>query len=213
MRIRREKEEVGMRISFIRHGATAGNLEHRYVGATEEDLTEEAAGELCAARGQYPLPDCVFSSPMKRCIQTAGLLFPELRPELCADLRECAFGEFEYKNYQELCGDRRYQAWIDSGGTLAFPGGESRDTFSDCAAFEACCQSVYEQRIKSAAFVVHGGTIMAILERFARPQRGYFDWQVANAHGYVCELLGDAWEGLSLRVISGLPFEAGNRME
>ena len=39
------------------------------------------------------------------------------------------FGEFEGRNYAQLNGDPRYQAWIDSGGTLAFPGGESREAF------------------------------------------------------------------------------------
>ena len=43
------------------------------------------------------------------------------------------FGEWELKSYKELSTDIRfrdsYQAWIDSGGTLAFPSGESRKEF------------------------------------------------------------------------------------
>lgn len=48
------------------------------------------------------------------------------------------FGEWELKSYKELSTDIRfrdsYQAWIDSGGTLAFPNGESRKEF---------CKEVY----------------------------------------------------------------------
>lgn len=179
-----------MKVCLIRHGATAGNMEHRYVGSTDEVLTEEAARELHRMRGQYPVPDFVFTSPLKRCTQTAEILFPEKRPEQCFGLRECAFGDFEYKNYQELQGDDRYQAWIDSGGAIAFPGGESREAFVDrcCAAFEVCCRRMLSCGADVVAFVVHGGTIMAILDRYSRPHRDYFDWQVPNAHGFLCEL-------------------------
>lgn len=185
-----------MRIYLIRHGATAGNMERRYVGITDEALTETAARELRALQGHYPLPDRVFASPMRRCLQTAQLLFPGREPEVSADLRECAFGVFEYKNYLELAGNEQYQAWIDSGGLLAFPGGESREAFSGrcCAAFEECCRQALRGACGSAAFVVHGGTIMAILDRYARPHRDYFDWQVPNAGGYVCTLTTDTGE-------------------
>ncbi len=201
-----------MQICLIRHGMTAGNRQRRYVGITDEELTEEAARELCAARAQYPAPDCVFASPMKRCVQTAQLLFPGLQPELSSGLRECSFGAFEYGNYQELQGDSRYQEWIDSGGTLAFPGGESRAEFSDrcCVAFADCCERASARGAASAAFVVHGGTIMAILDRYSKPHRDYFDWQAPNAGGFLCELESEGGERIpsSLRVLSVLPFAA-----
>lgn len=197
-----------MQIYLIRHGATAGNLDRRYVGSTDEELTEETVRQLRAMRGRYPVPDCVFASPLKRCAQTAEILFPERRPEQNADLRECAFGDFEYKNYPELQSDDRYQAWIDSGGTIAFPGGENRAAFTDrcCAAFEECCRKALDRDADTVAFVVHGGTIMAVLDRFSTPHRDYFDWQVPAAHGYVCELIrADSLKRLSLRVIAELP--------
>ncbi|MCD7745553.1 MAG: cobalt-precorrin-5B (C(1))-methyltransferase CbiD [Lachnospiraceae bacterium] len=225
-----------MKIDLIRHGCTAGNLEHRYVGSTDEPLTGEAIRQLERNRAQYAQPDIVFASPLRRCVQTAELLFPDADIRLVPDLRECEFGEFEYKNYEELNGDPRYQSWIDSGGMLAFPGGESRETFSArcCGAFLRCMETVFssfplkkdeslacmggspdwdrtpansaegkqEEQNKQdkqdkqegaheemrAAFVVHGGTIMAILDRFAAPHRDYFEWQVKNAEGFSGDL-------------------------
>lgn len=179
-----------MQVFLIRHGCTAGNLEHRYVGTTDEGLTDEARQTLLRESSRYPVPDIVFASPMRRCLETAWLLFPGMEPVCIAGLRECAFGEFEYRNYQELQKDARYQAWIDSGGTLAFPGGESREAFADrcCEAFEQAVNEAHRRGIKSVAFVVHGGTIMAVMERFARPARGYFDWQVQNGCGFACEV-------------------------
>ena len=41
-------------------------------------------------------------------------------------------------------------------------------------------------------FVVHGGTIMAIMEAYARPHKEYFNWQVYAACGYRCVLKWEA---------------------
>lgn len=179
-----------MRIFLIRHGSTAGNLEHRYVGSTDEPLTEKAKDQFRDRQRKMPVPEILFVSPMKRCIQTAELLYPKMEQRIVENLRECSFGKFEYKNFLELSKDADYQAWIDSGGILAFPGGESRAEFADrcCQAFQECCRYAWERNCESAAFVVHGGTIMAVMERFARPQKGYFDWQVKNAEGFTGNL-------------------------
>ncbi|MDY3250195.1 MAG: cobalt-precorrin-5B (C(1))-methyltransferase CbiD [Candidatus Choladocola sp.] len=199
-----------MQIYLIRHGATRGNMEHRYVGSTDEPLTEEAVQELQDDKGKYPQPALVFVSPLKRCTRTAELLFPDREKEVLQNLRECEFGAFEYKNYEELREDKRYQAWIDSDGKLPFPGGESREAFSHrcCDSFlEGCCRMM-EGGYDSAAFVVHGGTIMAILDRFSSPHRDYFDWQVKNGRGFSCTL-EISESGFQLTEISELPFFTG----
>ena len=43
----------------------------------------------------------------------------------------------------------------------------------------------------AAAFVVHGGTIMAVMERFARPERPYYDYNVANGCGFIARFKGN----------------------
>lgn len=179
-----------MQIYLIRHGSTPGNLEHRYVGTTDEGLTAEAVQKLAQDKDLYPHPERLFASPMKRCLETAKLLFPEKKPEILDGLKECAFGEFEYKNYMELQDDLRYQTWIDSGGELPFPGGESRTQFASrcCSAFEQGCAASQRSGCRSAAFVVHGGTIMAVMERFAEPKKSYFEWQVKNGCGFAVRL-------------------------
>ena len=58
-----------MKIIFIRHGPTPGNLARRYIGSTDEPL---APGALpgCPA----PAAERVYVSPLLRCRQTAALL-------------------------------------------------------------------------------------------------------------------------------------------
>ena len=114
-----------MRWILIRHGKTRGNLEGRYVGCrTDEPLSPEGIEEL--KQRSYPRAEWVYVSPMSRCIETAEILYPGVPMEIVPDFRECDFGDFEGKNYAELNGRADYQAWIDSGGQMAFPGGESR---------------------------------------------------------------------------------------
>lgn len=178
-----------MRIVFIRHGKTAGNIEKRYIGRTDEPLCRIGISELTVRR--YPDCDIVAASPMMRCIQTAEIIYPQREITKYSDLRECDFGDFEGRNYTDLCGDPDYQKWIDSGGAIAFPKGESPDCFRKrcIAAFEKAVHDHYD--LRSISFVVHGGTIMSILEKYAVPKGNYFDYQVKNGSGYITEFDGE----------------------
>ena len=172
-----------MKWVLIRHGQTQGNLEHRYIGCrSDEPLC--AAGREALRICRYPAVSCVFASPMRRCVETAAILYPGIRPEIVPDFRECDFGAFEGKSYAELSGRADYQAWIDSGGALPFPGGESREAFAS-----RCVRTFERLRAQDfredCALIVHGGTIMAIMERIALPKGGYYDYQVSNGEGFV----------------------------
>lgn len=133
-------EPSPLRIALIRHAPTQGNLEGRYVGATDEGLSDQGrarAGEAAAVLAGLA-PRRLFTSGMRRCDETAAILFPELAPTRLPGLAEMHFGAFEGKTYAEMDGDARYQAWVDSGCTAACPGGEAQAEFVTrvCAAFE-----------------------------------------------------------------------------
>lgn len=264
-----------LELNLIRHGKTAGNLEGRYIGRTDEALCARGIAELEARR--YPQADVWFLSPMRRCVQTAyvmqrrlaGVQEPSLeaadvcgagntqdtqrfrpgeaavrvtgntqdtqrfqtgettmcttgnrdtqglQPEapdgrgawnpglvavenviMVPDFRECDFGLFENKNYKELSDCPQYQQWIDSNGTLPFPGGETVDAFKErcCRAFEATVEQMFAGRWQRANLVIHGGTIMSILEAFARPREGYYHWQVGNGDGFRVSLEETQWK-------------------
>lgn len=177
-----------MKIIFIRHGKTAGNLEKRYIGVTDEPLCKEGISELKS----ISYPDChiVISSPMKRCLQTAEIIYPNKKIIIRNDLKECDFGDFEGRNYLDLSGNADYQRWIDSGGTMTFPNGECPSDFKRrcIAEFDKTVSEYAENTV--IAFVVHGGTIMSILAKYAYPKGGYYDFQVQNAHEYITEFDG-----------------------
>ena len=115
------------------------------------------------------------------------------------NLRECDFGRFENKNWKEMTGDAEYQAWVDSNATLPFPGGEDPQEFRDraCQGFLEGLKLCAEDGTESAAFVVHGGIIMAVLERFADRKKAFYEWHVGNGEGYEAEADPAAWSEAS----------------
>lgn len=181
------------RVLLIRHGATAGNLQRRYIGRTDEPLCPLGREQAAALRGLEA--DRIVVSPMTRTRQTAELAFPGRALEICQDLRETDFGVFEGKTAAELAADPAYTQWVDGGCTAPIPGGEA------VADFKARCRAAFLQAMADAptgsttAFVIHGGCIMAILEALAQPKRSFYEYHIPNC-GHVAAVL----EGLVLTI-------------
>ena len=184
-----------MELYFIRHGKTAGNTEGRYIGITDQPLCEAGRLELLALwEGKRRAARPVYVSGLLRTRETAELLFPGCPVRVRTGFNEMDFGAFENKNYNELGGDPAYQAWIDSGGETAPPGGEERSDFFQRtrSAFEAAVSELLSEQADSAAFVVHGGSIMTLLSSYGGG--GFYDWQAKNGRGYYAVLDGEAWK-------------------
>lgn len=185
-------------LAIIRHGATQANKERRYLGKTDASLSEEGVEALRyrKTRDFYPEVRHLFISPMKRCVETAEIIYPGLCPVTIPEWEEMDFGRFEYRNYEELKDNVQYREWIGSGGTRAFPGGESRGDFIlRCkSGFVRMCKELslavgrYTAEPVQAGIIVHGGTIMSLLSLYGGLD--YFDCQVLNGRGYVCRLTG-----------------------
>lgn len=158
-----------MKIALIRHGMTEGNYKRRYIGKTDEPLTDTATLDL-----KYPDCGFVISSPMKRCIETAEFIYPKREITVCDDLRECDFGDFENKSYEDLKDNADYIKWLESNGTLPFPNGEPHEDFK-ARCIEGFLKSL-APGVKRAAFIIHGGTIMAIMQSLFGG--GFYDYQI-----------------------------------
>ena len=208
-----------MEIRLIRHFATEGNLEKRYIGVTDEEIKAECVLEYTLKKdenGRYGKengreewkPELVIVSPLRRCRQTAEILFPGEPVHIIEELAECDFGEFENKNYKELEGNPHYQEWIDSNGTLPFPGGESREGFKsrNLRGFDRVVSGCIRSHVAEAALVIHGGTIMNIMEEYADIQKPFYEWHVRNGGGYEVELDENLWKNgrKQLRVNSAI---------
>lgn len=183
-----------LKIYLIRHGQTPGNKLSRYIGTTDESLSEEGRDFL--EKLDYPMPDALYVSPLLRCVETAGILFSEKEMHIIEELSECDFGEFENKNYKELSENENYQKWIDSNGTLPFPGGESRENFKrrSLKGFQKAVAQCIREEVNTAALVIHGGTIMNIMEEYGDRQRTFYEWHVKNGGGYQVTVDPSDWQ-------------------
>jgi alpha-ribazole phosphatase len=188
---------------LIRHGATLGNHMGLYLGRTDQPLSPEGEAELLdyARQGRYPAVNAVFSGGALRCLQSAGLIYPGRRVHVVPELWECDFGDFEGKSYEQLKDDPDYRRWLDSGGTLPFPGGEDpADFHKRCLkAFQDICAGAPEGN--ALAIVCHGGTIMAILSTVARPMRDFYFWHTPNCGGFQFNYSAASGEATNLRTL------------
>ena len=185
---------------LIRHGITQGNKEKRFVGRLDVPLAPEGEEMARETAPLLPAVDRLYVSPMLRCRQTAGLLWPGMEQTVIDDLRETDFGPFEGKNHEELKDDPLYQAWIGQGGGhlnfAAMPVGESAEQVSARAAegLRLVSADMVRRGFQRAALVSHGGTIMGMLSRFGRPERDYYGWMCPNCGGFRMALDPDTLE-------------------
>jgi alpha-ribazole phosphatase len=147
-------------------------------------------------QAKLPVPELLFTSPLKRCLQTAEILYPGLKPQCIPLLCEFNFGIFENKNYKELSDCPEYQAWVDGFCQGPVPQGEDMASFKKriCRGFLEVVNLCWESDIQSAALVVHGGTIMSILETYEPSGKSYYDWHTGNGEGYLIELDPERFE-------------------
>ena len=174
-----------MNIWLIRHGMTVPGEEGRYQGFLDESLSEK--GRTALVRAPFS-PSHVYVSPAKRARETASILFPDADQICIEGLWEMNFGVFEGRTWKEMENDPQYREWVDGMCLGTCPGGESRAEFSEraCSAFLSILDMEHldmerkitpekkrESNSEDLIVVSHGGTQMAILERWGRPARDY----------------------------------------
>ena len=171
---------------MIRHAKTKGNESRRYIGRTDEPLSEIGIAET-----QTLIPDetvrFVFVSPMLRAKETASILFPHAKQIVVENLREMDFGVFEGRNADEMENDPQYRAWVDSMCEDPVPGGEVKSEFS------RRCIEAFLEAIKladgDAVFVVHGGTLMSVFEALAEPKGDFYFYSSRNLSGWQADFV------------------------
>lgn len=192
-----------IKVTLIRHGKTEGNLKRQYIGVTDQPLCSIGIDEIArlTSQGIYPQAELLFSSPLKRCIETAAIIYKDTSPLICNELSECDFGEFECKSYEDLKDNQNYIAWLDSNATIPFPSGESS------AEFISRCQNGFDKAIEQAkdistlSIICHGGTIMSILHGFSYPNQSFYFWQAENGNGYTFDYDTKLKRALNIKTI------------
>lgn len=164
----------GYRISVLRHGMTDANEKGIYIGKTDVPLSDKGAAELAAKTDEFMYPSVhrVYSSPLRRCTETADILFPYNELKTVDDLRELDLGEFENKSVDQLINRQDYKDWIKGGKGTRPPGGESLEemTARTYKALHYVITDMMNDGITHCAMITHAGIISNMLSCFGLPK-------------------------------------------
>lgn len=71
-------------VYLFRHGQTLWNAQRRYIGSTDQALSPEGRAALAGRAG--PPVDRLWVSPLRRCRETAAMLYPGMEQQAVEDL-------------------------------------------------------------------------------------------------------------------------------
>ena len=186
------------RLYLIRHGITSGNLEGKYIGTTDLPLCEEGEDAISslAALDVYPKVQKVYSSPLKRCLQTADIIYPERLLKRIDGIAELDFCEYEGKTQAELQSDEKYLEWLKGGYDAAPPKGESYGHFTlRCLeGLEEIFKDMMANEVTSAAVITHSGVIMNLLSGYGLPKMKPIDFACNQGEGFEIQLSTFLWQ-------------------
>ena len=170
-------------IELIRHGATELSECRCYQGRLDTPLSEAGRNRLTASEDKHNI---IYITDKTRTAETADILFPEAEQQVVSELREMDFGDFEGRNYRDMENDADYRAWVEGGCWGRCPNGENRAEFSTrvCGAFSALVEKALAEGREELLIVAHGGTQMAVLERWGEPKNEYYAWCSAPGTGW-----------------------------
>ena len=153
-------------VYLIRHARSLANASHCWTGQRDIPLSAEGRAEQRKLCGNfaYPEADVYFSSPLSRCTQSFDIIYGPRPCMTLPSLMECSLGVLEGRKYTNLDDDPAYAAWLlvrlQRGGRA------------------------------SAAGVMHGNVMRAILHRFADPAVPHDAWKIPNGGMYALSFDG-----------------------
>jgi alpha-ribazole phosphatase len=185
-------------IHFIRHGNIDETLSGKYIGTTNPPLSDKGKNELLKLDKEFKYPGtmAVFTSPLKRCTQTAELLYPQQKPLIIDHFSEINFGEWEGKTADELKDDPDFEKWLSGSTDVKPPRGESNADFTRrvCLMFESIVEGLMKTGTTESVIITHGGVIMTLLAVYGLPQAKPFDWVMDNGFGYSIRITPLLWQ-------------------
>jgi alpha-ribazole phosphatase len=152
---------------LVRHGSCEGT-DGRCYGRHDVRLSHDGVNQaqsLAARLGREPL-DCIYSSPLRRALDTARIVAePRRTPVKTLDgLAEMNFGDFEGLSYDEI--QTRfpdvYRLWMEEPAMVRFPNGEDFDAMKR-RVLHAINTIIAGHSGKSVAVMTHGGVVRLLV--------------------------------------------------
>ena len=199
-------------VHLIRNALTDESCDGRYIGHTDVEISESGKAQLRQMKDElvFPPVEAVFTSPLKRCTETAAILYPDNKPIVIDGLIEYNFGEFENKTAEELKDHPVFPKWLAGEKGAEPPFGESNAKFENRVrtTFEKVAEGLMKTGTTEAAIVTHGGVIMTILAAYGIPALPMHEWITPNGCGFTIKINPSLWmRAKKFEVFSEFPYE------
>lgn len=101
-------------IALIRSASTAYNEGNLLQGKTNEPVSEQGRAfvEKKLAQKAYPDATRVYTSPEKRCLETAAIIYRYIPATVAFGFEAFEYGKFECKSTRQLKKDREFADWL-----------------------------------------------------------------------------------------------------
>jgi len=182
------------RLLVVRHGHVEGMSPERFRGRRDVDLSDlgtrqaHATAQGIAARWH---PVAIYSSPLRRCLQTAAAIAAAcggLPVAVLEDLNDVHYGDWEWHTHEEVRArwPELFECWFAAPQLVRFPQGES---LQDLVARTANVLRFVRARPADETIVVvgHSGCNRALLlQALDQPLSAY--WRLAQDPCSVSEI-------------------------
>ncbi|MFJ4780649.1 histidine phosphatase family protein [Streptomyces sp. NPDC088762] len=194
--------KTGRKIVLWRHGQTSWNLERRFQGSTDIELTETGVAQARrSARLLASLkPDAIVASDLRRASATAAELAAVTGLPVAHDqaLRETYAGEWQGLTHDEIVAKyaEQYAAW-KRGEPVRRGGGELETEVADRAAPVVLEHAGRLPEGGTLVVVSHGGTIRTTIGRLLGLEA--YNWESLGGLSNCCwSVLGEGARGWRL---------------
>lgn len=203
----------GYRLSIVRHGLTAANDSSIYIGSRcDYSLSQKGINQLWNKMDEfdYPKVQRVYSSPMKRCIETAEIIFPYRELQVVENITELDFGEFDGKSVNELIDREDYQDWLKGGSPdKRPPGGESTEELllRLYKGLHEIIMDMMNEDLTHCAVVTHSGIIANMLSAFGLPKIKPNELTCAPGEGFEIIVTAQMWQqSQAFEILGKIPY-------
>ncbi len=174
-------------IYLIRHGETTWNFEKKIQGQLDSPLTDIGIqqGHLLGERMIKINPDVIYTSNLKRAIDTANLLNENIKKEIVVlpSLKERNWGIFQGATWERIKNfyPKQYKFYKNDSKNYVVPNGESYaqvlKRITDTLDF-----LVSKKKYRKIVIVTHGGIISPLIrEILSLPYESYRRLRISNS--------------------------------
>lgn len=164
----------GYRIHLIACGKAEQAEGSLYLGRLDPSLTPEGRSHLAELKlaYTYPFVQRVYSSPLRRCKETAEFLYPDEKIFIDDGLTELDTGIFTGKQISWLKGNMYFQDFMKNGLDYEIPEGEAgADFVARCiASYQNIFENMIKDQMRDVAVVTHPGVILCLLSAMGVPK-------------------------------------------